>query len=45
MQTSASNINVAFQDLRNLMDMAKDMVRLANAMSTKIKVCCSTKLD
>nr|CAG4644950.1 EOG090X09MN [Leptodora kindtii] len=37
MQTSASNINVAFQDLRNLMDMAKDMVRLANAMSTKIK--------
>ena len=38
MQNTATNINVAFQDLKNLMDMAKDMVRIANAMSTKIKV-------
>ena len=37
-QQSASNINLAFQDLKNLMEMAKDMVRLANAMSNKIKV-------
>jgi len=37
MQNTATNINVAFQDLKNLMDMAKDMVRIANAMSTKIK--------
>lgn len=37
-QQSATNINVAFQDLKMLMEMAKDMVHLANAMSTKIKV-------
>jgi len=36
-QTTGANINVAFQDLKNLMDMAKDMVRIANAMSSKIK--------
>lgn len=36
-QQSATNINVAFQDLKMLMEMAKDMVHLANAMSTKIK--------
>lgn len=33
-----SNISIAFQDLKNLIDMAKDMVRLANIMSKKIKV-------
>lgn len=37
MHQSASNISVAFQDLKNLMDMAKDMVRLSNVMSNKIK--------
>ena len=37
-QQSATNISVAFQDLKMLMDMAKDMVRLANVMSNKIKV-------
>jgi len=37
-QQSATNINVAFQDLKMLMEMAKDMVRLANVMSSKIKV-------
>jgi len=36
-QQSATNISVAFQDLKMLMDMAKDMVRLANVMSNKIK--------
>jgi len=36
-QQSATNINVAFQDLKMLMEMAKDMVRLANVMSSKIK--------
>ena len=38
MDNTNSNINVAFQDLKNLIDMAKDMVRLANIMSKKIKV-------
>lgn len=37
MDNTNSNINVAFQDLKNLIDMAKDMVRLANIMSKKIK--------
>nr|CAG4641861.1 EOG090X09MN [Eurycercus lamellatus] len=37
MENTASNISLAFQDLQNLMDMAKDMVRLANVMSNKIK--------
>nr|CAG4643352.1 EOG090X09MN [Ilyocryptus agilis] len=36
-QTTSSNISMAFQDLKNLMDMAKDMVHLANSMSVKIK--------
>nr|CAG4638587.1 EOG090X09MN [Cyclestheria hislopi] len=31
------NISVAFQDLKNLMDMAKDMVKLSQLMSNKIK--------
>ncbi|XP_030757433.1 vacuolar protein-sorting-associated protein 36 [Sitophilus oryzae] len=31
------NLNTAFQDLSKLMSMAKDMVKLANAISTKIK--------
>ena len=38
LENNASNISLAFQDLKNLMDMAKDMVRLANIMSNKIKV-------
>ena len=42
MHQSASNISVAFQDLKNLMDMAKDMVRLSNVMSNKIKVTLQT---
>ena len=38
MENTNSNISLAFQDLKNLIDMAKDMVRLANIMSKKIKV-------
>jgi hypothetical protein len=37
-ENNSSNINVAFQDMKNLIDMAKDMVQLANLMSNKIKV-------
>lgn len=37
-ENTATNINIAFQDLKNLMVMAKDMVRLANVMSIKMKV-------
>lgn len=40
MDNTASNINLAFQDLKNLMEMAKDMVRLANVMSSKMKAGC-----
>ena len=36
--SNASNISIAFQDMKNLIDMAKDMVHLANVMSNKIKV-------
>lgn len=36
--SNASNISIAFQDMKNLIDMAKDMVHLANVMSSKIKV-------
>lgn len=32
------SISVAFQDLNKLMTMAKDMVKLSNTISTKIKV-------
>lgn len=45
MENTASNISVAFQDLKNLMDMAKDMVRLANIISLKIKVSISKFLS
>ena len=38
MDSTNSNISIAFQDLKNLIEMAKDMVRLANIMSKKIKV-------
>lgn len=37
-ESQASNISVAFQDMKNLIDMAKEMVHLASCMSTKIKV-------
>jgi ESCRT-II complex subunit VPS36 len=37
-ENNSSNINIAFQDMQNLIDMAKDMVQLANVMSNKIKV-------
>ncbi|EFX75148.1 hypothetical protein DAPPUDRAFT_108217 [Daphnia pulex] len=36
-ENNSSNINIAFQDMQNLIDMAKDMVQLANVMSNKIK--------
>nr|CAG4651147.1 EOG090X09MN [Simocephalus serrulatus] len=35
--SSASTINTAFQDMENLIDMAKEMVQLAGVMSNKIK--------
>lgn len=38
MESTTANINVAFQDLNNLMDKAKDMVRVARLISAKIKV-------
>nr|CAG4641028.1 EOG090X09MN [Eulimnadia texana] len=36
-QQTSENISIAFQDLKNLMDMAKDMVNLARNMATRIK--------
>ncbi|XP_057368156.1 vacuolar protein-sorting-associated protein 36-like [Daphnia carinata] len=36
-ESNSSSIQVAFQDMKNLIDMAKDMVHLANVMSNKIK--------
>lgn len=38
-ENNSSSIQVAFQDMKNLIDMAKDMVQLASVMSSKIKVC------
>nr|CAG4647220.1 EOG090X09MN [Megafenestra aurita] len=39
-ENNASNISAAFQDMKNLIDMAKEMVHLAGVMSTKIKDRC-----
>lgn len=36
-ENNSSSIQVAFQDMKNLIDMAKDMVQLASVMSSKIK--------
>ena len=44
MESTTANINVAFQDLNNLMDKAKDMVRVARLISTKIKVSIHQKI-
>lgn len=37
-KNDASNISAAFLDMKNLIDMAKEMVTLASVMSTKMKV-------
>ncbi|KZS08099.1 Vacuolar protein-sorting-associated protein 36 [Daphnia magna] len=36
-ESSSTSHSVAFQDMKNLIDMAKDMVQLASVMSSKIK--------
>lgn len=40
-ESNSSSMHIAFHDMKNLIDMAKDMVQLATVMSRKIKVCIS----